>query len=618
MKNSGKMKIIAVTLSLIIVFSFMALSSIVNAPVSGSYASYCKQPTTYTWFSRISTTDVANGDNVGVWYTLPWSFPYFGASKSRVYICSNGFLIFDPTQATTDSSNSLGELKSRWMIAPFWDNLRTDVSGGIVSTPGVYVDNMQQYGCVVITWEATRYGSSSDSIKFQVVLASDGTIRISINSATNFANFSPTLGISKGTTIDFIDITGEKGTGKTWNFLYDINDLFYYDRAGVPIIHEPTYLCLTSNGYVNYGQCHCGPPVSRDYVPDYFQWYCVDDNWFGTDLAWTENLYSSAQSWSGKDFCFTLEYNIPRVSGTVTYWYSNIPNSAWTAVSQENWGGVNTWELDVHTFSPESIQVNTVYWADIAMSMETGYSIDDVVGQESELYEDGFPWILYPPCGVQLDWFKQYLGSYWINAGVVRFGCGPPKELMNQMAFPGGVFSAVKTVNSTLTQIWTMPEKYGDLTDYISSRIDATKQLIASTKQSQNILATVTFTTPISPDEYAKLVKKFGIEVNSYSIVGTEGYGGAMAPSKQLPYDETIEITLKKRGVEVVGVTGFTGSICANEIISLQNDVRILLVDPWEDLTVQQLKQQYLEVGYSVDVRPTFDLWPYWSATEAS
>ncbi|MDI6814038.1 MAG: Ig-like domain-containing protein, partial [Desulfitobacteriaceae bacterium] len=177
---------------------------------------YTKTVMPYEWVPRASTTSVATGDDIGTWYTLPWAFPFWGEPKSRVYISSNGFLIFDPTSATDDWVNSLNGLRARWEIAPFWDDLRTDSAGGIVSTPGVYVDGYSNK--IVITWEATRYGGRADSIKFQAVLFRNGDIQLSIAEATNLRRFSPTLGISKGDGINYIDITGERATCKTWKF----------------------------------------------------------------------------------------------------------------------------------------------------------------------------------------------------------------------------------------------------------------------------------------------------------------------------------------------------------------------------------------------------------------
>jgi len=177
---------------------------------------YLKSSPSYEWTPRVSTVDVANGDDLGTWVTLPFEFPFWGEPKTSVWVCSNGFLIFDPSESINWTYGDLNALKERWMIAPFWCDLRTDVAGGIVGDPGVYVDNYADN--VVITWEVTRYGSSYDSIKFQVVLYSNGDIKINIDNATNFWNFYPTLGISKGDNAKYIDITGERSIGKSWYF----------------------------------------------------------------------------------------------------------------------------------------------------------------------------------------------------------------------------------------------------------------------------------------------------------------------------------------------------------------------------------------------------------------
>jgi hypothetical protein len=173
-------------------------------------ATYIKSNPPYEWTPRVSTTDVANGDDVGTWVTLPFEFPFWGEPKTRVWVSSNGLLMFDPSYPSNWSSFG------SWMIAPFSCDLRTDYAGGIVSDPGVYVDEYADN--VVITWEVTRYGNSSDSIKFQVILYSNGNIRINIDNATNFLNFYPTMGISSGDGAWYFDITGEKENNRSWLF----------------------------------------------------------------------------------------------------------------------------------------------------------------------------------------------------------------------------------------------------------------------------------------------------------------------------------------------------------------------------------------------------------------
>lgn len=180
-------------------------------------ANYTKINASYLWETRVSTTDVANGDDVGSWQNIPFNFPFWREFKTRIYVCSNGFGIFDSTAATNDYSNSLSELRQRWEIAPFWDDLRTDINGGIVSNAGVYIDEYSDH--FVITWETTRYGASGDSIKFQAILYRNGDVRFNIDNSTSFNNFTPTLGISKGDNVNYFDITNERNAEKSWLFL---------------------------------------------------------------------------------------------------------------------------------------------------------------------------------------------------------------------------------------------------------------------------------------------------------------------------------------------------------------------------------------------------------------
>jgi len=180
-------------------------------------ANYTKWNVPYEWTTRVSTINVARGDDVGSWEDVAtFNFPFWREFKSRVYVCSNGFGVFDPTPATNDYADSLAKLMSKCMIAPFWDDLRTDRSGGIVLTPGVYVDRYSDQ--MVITWETTRHGATANSIKFQAILYRNGDIRFNIDNSTNFSNFTPTLGISKGDSINYFDITNENSSQKSWFF----------------------------------------------------------------------------------------------------------------------------------------------------------------------------------------------------------------------------------------------------------------------------------------------------------------------------------------------------------------------------------------------------------------
>jgi hypothetical protein len=200
------------------IYIYYGNSSVTNSSdISNTLeANYTKINVPYGWTEKVSTSDVANGDDVGSWQNIPFNFPFWREFKSRVYVCSNGFGIFDPTTSTNDYSDSLAELMARWKIAPFWDDLRTDVAGGIVSTPGVYVDRYPDR--MMITWETTRYGAAADSIKFQAILYRNGDVSYNIDNATNFSSFTPTLGISKGDNTNYVDITNERSAQKSWLF----------------------------------------------------------------------------------------------------------------------------------------------------------------------------------------------------------------------------------------------------------------------------------------------------------------------------------------------------------------------------------------------------------------
>ncbi|MCX7702706.1 MAG: DUF2341 domain-containing protein [Planctomycetota bacterium] len=184
------------------------------------------------WERRISTTPYSGttGDDVGAWVDFLFTFPYWrDAPKTRAYACSNGFLIFDPTPQTNDPTDSLAELIARCMVAPFWDDLRTDTVGSpappeITRNPGLYVDSYADR--IMFDWEVTRRGAATRQIKFQAILFRNGDIAINIDGSRNITLFSPTLGISLGNGTSYIDITGERPTSdgdygvasKSWLF----------------------------------------------------------------------------------------------------------------------------------------------------------------------------------------------------------------------------------------------------------------------------------------------------------------------------------------------------------------------------------------------------------------
>jgi hypothetical protein len=123
----------------------------------------------------------------GSWlYDLPFEFPFFGETRTSVYVCSNGFLDF--ASSSTDWSNSLAELIDNERIAPLWDDLRTDGGGGDI----FITENVSS---VVIRWAGATY-SGGFPVNFEVVLYRDG--RINFNYGSGNTGLMPTIGISRG------------------------------------------------------------------------------------------------------------------------------------------------------------------------------------------------------------------------------------------------------------------------------------------------------------------------------------------------------------------------------------------------------------------------------------
>jgi hypothetical protein len=204
-----------------------ANSSIRFTPSGDNYA---YQNVTYVNETLAVTAPLSGsrGDDVGVWVNLPWNFTYYGVNKTRIYVCSNGFGIFD--ESYNGYSNSLSEMQNHKMIGAFWDDLRTDVN----ADDGIYAENMTDR--VVFYWKATRYGASGDTIKMQLVLFQNGTIQFNWGDIVNLANFSPTCGL--GNMKDHVYY--KKCVNGTW----DVNATDWIDESAEALTRNDRLTCF--------------------------------------------------------------------------------------------------------------------------------------------------------------------------------------------------------------------------------------------------------------------------------------------------------------------------------------------------------------------------------------
>jgi M6 family metalloprotease-like protein len=125
---------------------------------------------------------------------LPFQFPYFESSTSRVQVTPNGTIDFAPMD--NEWYSTAQSLRCLPRIAGLWDDLTTD--GGAVHD--IYVDTSVS-GRVRIRWRAENV-ATFDQVNLAITLNSDGRIRFDYG--TGNVNLSPTVGISRSHSGDLV------------------------------------------------------------------------------------------------------------------------------------------------------------------------------------------------------------------------------------------------------------------------------------------------------------------------------------------------------------------------------------------------------------------------------
>ncbi|MBN2251837.1 MAG: hypothetical protein JW724_07175 [Candidatus Altiarchaeota archaeon] len=148
---------------------------------------------TDTWNT---STRLVRGDDGRATATLQWSFRYFNQSFTSGYAVTNGFLDFG--NLGTEPTNSLSVLKTNALIAPVWDDLNCQYSGG----EGVYQND--HAGRTVFTWDCSLATDNGNDMLAQAVLYSGGDIMIRYGTFDDYSMFSPTVGISGGDNLTYL------------------------------------------------------------------------------------------------------------------------------------------------------------------------------------------------------------------------------------------------------------------------------------------------------------------------------------------------------------------------------------------------------------------------------
>ena len=139
-------------------------------------------------FDAVGTAQGWHDDDDSWIYALPFTFPFYDGGYTDIRVCSNGFIDFGSFSGST-SSNSTEKLISNKMIAPLWDDLRTDRTG-----TDIYIDATVP-GEVTIRWGAVTY-SGEWPVNVSLTLTEEGVIRFHYGGGN--AGLTPTVGLSNG------------------------------------------------------------------------------------------------------------------------------------------------------------------------------------------------------------------------------------------------------------------------------------------------------------------------------------------------------------------------------------------------------------------------------------
>ncbi len=177
-------------------------------------------PPEWNDISSIGTRLTLSGD-AGTEVDLPFAFPFYGESKTKVSICSNGYLTFGTTRGTYSNKNIPNTLDPNDLIAVFWDDLEPQNGNGRIYYFGTGEAFIVQYQ------DVPRF-SSGGPYTFQVILDPSGTIRYVYKTMLGTYLNSSTIGIENK--------TGTVGL----QVAYDED--YVHDNLGVTIL--PAWLSL--------------------------------------------------------------------------------------------------------------------------------------------------------------------------------------------------------------------------------------------------------------------------------------------------------------------------------------------------------------------------------------
>ena len=206
--------------------------------------SYDAYPGYYCWFDDLPYS-VNLADDGGSWVLMDWvKVRFYGgpnsAEYSKVWVCSNGFVSFDPNRTFTNpycpcSIPHLSEPNT--FAAPFWRDLKPDLGGSVTCGIVWYRPGFGPYiECYCISWNGVpdKYG---DPQTFQILMERAPNLSNKHRQSRIWFQYK-SITLSDRTTIGIEDQQGGKGTSYDYLSLQNQTTLVFEQNSNSAFISK--------------------------------------------------------------------------------------------------------------------------------------------------------------------------------------------------------------------------------------------------------------------------------------------------------------------------------------------------------------------------------------------
>jgi hypothetical protein len=188
-------------------------------------ANYSYTATTSTWSNNSGTTLIGNSQDDAISSATPigFNFIYDGVTYAQFKASSNGFITFNNSNVSSQSTNNLTNSIERVILAVLWDDNKTGLSGNVnYKLTGTSPNRVLTIEWIRLVWSKTTSGSnnSGGTINCQIKLYETTNIieyiydRVAATGTTYALTYNPTssIGLGGGTSGDFLSLSDIKAS----------------------------------------------------------------------------------------------------------------------------------------------------------------------------------------------------------------------------------------------------------------------------------------------------------------------------------------------------------------------------------------------------------------------